>query len=83
MHFTRQTIVATFALLIICAYASPMKDITVVNRAPGTLVTREGPSYCAGYTEDGCEQYCSDHGFTGHTCTFKYVNLLNTTTSLN
>ena len=87
MHFTRQTIVATFALLNICAYASPMKDITMVNRAPaGIPVTRQiivEPSYCAGYTEDGCAGYCSDHGYTGHTCTYKYGDPLNTKTSFN
>lgn len=82
MHFSLQTIVATFALLNICAYANPVKGRMVVDHdqleAPGRiLVTREEASWCGGYTEDGCGKYCSDHGFNQHMCNSRYVYLLD------
>ena len=74
MHFTPQTIVATFALLSICAYANPMP----VNQARDILVARDEASWCAGYSEKGCGDVCRAAGYPNHICTSKYVNLLNT-----
>ena len=79
MHFTIQTIVATFALLSICAYANPMKGITVVNRAPG--ITHE-EKWCAGYTDEECDEHCNLGGFGKYKCNPKYVNLLTTTNTI-
>ena len=52
-----------------------MKDITVVNRAPG--VTHEA-KWCAGFTDEECDEHCQLNGFGKYTCNPKYVNLLTT-----
>ena len=66
MHFTLQTIVATFALLNICAYANPMKGIWVVNQAPSTLVTRQ--DWCGGFTDGDCQIHCESGNFHRYQC---------------
>ena len=73
MHFTLQTIVTTFALLNICAYANP---ITAANQALGILVTREEAfsSWCAGYSDADCALHCQSLGFYTAKCNTEYVN---------
>lgn len=74
MHLTIQTIVSTFVLLSICAYANLMNLITVVNRAPG--ITHEA-DWCAGFTDEGCNQRCQLAGFGSYQCNPRYVDLFD------
>lgn len=51
----------------------------MVNRAPG--ITHE-EKWCAGYTDEECDEHCNLGGFGKYKCNPKYVNLLTTTNTI-
>ena len=77
MRFTQQ-IIATFALLSICAYANPMPVGNELDIS-GLLIAREPAetTWCGGLSDGQCATHCQTTlgRYARYTCYAKYVNL--------
>lgn len=69
MRFTfAQKIIATFALLSIYTYANPMS----IEGQLSAHIVREEDKYCAGYTDEECDEHCNLGGFGKSQCLARY-----------